>query len=118
MPSDSQRKAEVAYLHKCLERKNKELDALHYVWCSGGCEGGVHRFTDTPLTAEMVAFAIRNTDRLINWYVSKAGRDYYGHGGFNNDKHTWEELEAAWNKAKARIRVSIDKEEKSLKTEA
>lgn len=37
-------------------RRNEEMTALHYVWCSGGCRGG--------LTEEIVAEAERNTKRL------------------------------------------------------
>lgn len=49
-------------------KRNVELDALHYVWCDGGCEAGVHRYEHRgPLTDEMVEAAIRNTNRLIRW---------------------------------------------------
>ena len=36
-------KHELAKLNDCLRLKNRDLDALHYVWCDGGCERGVHR---------------------------------------------------------------------------
>jgi len=59
-------------LTKCYEvinRKNLELDALHFVWCDGGCKSGVHRFTDLPpLTKEIVDQALINTTRLFVWY--------------------------------------------------
>jgi hypothetical protein len=51
-----------------LERKNRELDALHYVWCDGGCERGVHRWSDALVTRELVEAAERNTRRLRGWY--------------------------------------------------
>lgn len=56
--------------------RNLELDALHYVWCDGGCESGVHRFIKEhpPLTAEIVAAAERNTRRLRSWFVNAEGR--------------------------------------------
>lgn len=55
--------------------RNIELDALHYVWCDGGCDGGVHRFGEhPPLTAEIVAAAKRNAERLERWFVNAAGR--------------------------------------------
>jgi hypothetical protein len=53
-----------------LERKNRQLDALHLVWCDGGCPRGVHRYQDDDVlvTEELVAAAERNTKRLRRWY--------------------------------------------------
>jgi hypothetical protein len=51
-----------------LERKNRELDALHYVWCDGACASGVHRWNDALITRELVEAAERNTRRLRRWY--------------------------------------------------
>ena len=49
--------------------RNLALDALHYVWCSGGCEGGIHRFGEHPaLTEEIVRAAVANTRRLVLWF--------------------------------------------------
>lgn len=55
-----------------LERKNKELDALNYVWCSGGCTTGVHQYDPNlpPLTEELVQLAERNTERLRQYFTS------------------------------------------------
>lgn len=50
--------------------RNIELDALHYVWCDGGCLGGAHRFHDEELTGDIVAAAVSNTQRLITWYLN------------------------------------------------
>ena len=50
------------------ERKNRELDALHLVWCTGACPNGVHRWSDLIVTEELVATAERNTKRLRQWY--------------------------------------------------
>jgi len=60
--------SEINRLHKDLERKNKKLDALLWVWCDGGCDGGVNRYTPKELTLEMVETAERNTKRLRSWY--------------------------------------------------
>lgn len=50
------------------EQRNRDLDALHYVWCDGGCEYGVHRYGEhAPLTPELLAAAQRNTARMGRW---------------------------------------------------
>lgn len=59
--------------------RNKQLDALHLVWCSGGCVGGVG---DEPnLTEEKVKEAVTYTRRLVTWWNNhiyrKHGKDYY-----------------------------------------
>lgn len=53
-----------------LARRNRELDALHMVWCDGGCPSGVHRYQgeDVLVSEELVATAERNTERLRRWY--------------------------------------------------
>lgn len=48
--------------------RNKELSALHYVFCDGGCPGGVHRYDNKELDEETVNLAVRNTVRLISWF--------------------------------------------------
>lgn len=59
---------EITELTKVLHRKNVELDALHMVWCDGGCPGGVHRWTSEVITPEIVEAAERNTKRLRAWF--------------------------------------------------
>lgn len=54
--------------------RNVELDALHYVWCDGGCECGTHRFTLGEVTEEVVVAAERNTKRLRSWWENKKHR--------------------------------------------
>lgn len=56
-------------------QRNLELDALHYVWCNGGCKYGVHRWTEETVTEELVAAAERNTARLRTWLENKQHRD-------------------------------------------
>ena len=51
-----------------IRHKNLQLDALHMVWCSGACPGGLHRFTDELITQEMVEMVERNTKRLRTWW--------------------------------------------------
>jgi hypothetical protein len=60
--------AQIRQMQLVLERKNRELDALHYVWCDGGCAGGVHRWDNTLITREIVEAAERNARRLRRWY--------------------------------------------------
>lgn len=52
-------KSELAMANHSNRRKNVELDALHFVWCNGGCEGGVNRY-------KLVAFPLnKNEDKEI-----------------------------------------------------
>lgn len=60
--------------NESLREKNRELDAAHYVWCSGGCRGGAHRWTDAEVTEELVALAERNTARLRSWWENRKSR--------------------------------------------
>jgi len=61
-------RAEIRKMQLALERKNRELDALHYVWCDGGGATGTHRWTVQNITEEVVKEAERNTDRLREWW--------------------------------------------------
>ena len=78
-------KLEVQKMQKALERKNKELDAMHFVWCDGGCSTGVHRFDELgpeAITEKIVEMAERNTRRLRRWYETfKYRREHYSEGG-------------------------------------
>jgi hypothetical protein len=68
---------ELQQLNMVLARKNRELDALHYVWCSGGCDGGVNRFMPGQLTEDVVIAAERNTVRLRGWFENHKLREKY-----------------------------------------
>ncbi len=61
-----------------LHFKNIALDALHYVWCSGGCTSGVHRYDDEKLTEEIVQAAEHNTKRLREWFENRKFRESKG----------------------------------------
>lgn len=54
-----------------LKKKNRELDSLHFVWCSGGCQGGVHRWSEAQVTEELVELAEENTRRLRAWWNNR-----------------------------------------------
>jgi len=58
-------------------QRNLELDALHLVWCSGGCADGVHRFGGSPedVTLEVVKAVERQAQRLRQWYENAHARD-------------------------------------------
>lgn len=70
-------KRHITMMRESLEEKNKMLDALHYVWCDGGCGGGVHRYTSmkgVELTEEIVKKAESNTYRLRTWFINNKFR--------------------------------------------
>jgi len=66
-------KHEIAKKDRALHARNVALDGMAWVWCNGGCQGGVFRFADTELTDEMLALIERNTERLKQWAKN---RDY------------------------------------------
>lgn len=58
-------------------QRNRELDALHYVWCDGTCSTGANRYgEDGPdgITQEIVDAAVRNTERLKRWWANRQRR--------------------------------------------
>ena len=56
--------------------RNRALDALHYVWCDGGCKGGVHRYCGSPddITEEVVQTVERQAERLRNWFKNRKAK--------------------------------------------
>lgn len=81
----------IASLQEQLHHKNMQLDALHMVWCDGGCPSGVHRYQDqdVPITEEMVVMAERNTKRLRHWFDTVKWRleGWGGHPATTTDWH-------------------------------
>ena len=67
-------KREVARKDSALADRNRQLDAMAWVWCDGGCAGGVFRFTPTELTEDVVVAAERNVKRLRTWYTNASFR--------------------------------------------
>jgi hypothetical protein len=64
--------AEIHSRNETLHEKNLELDALHYVWCDGGCIDGVHRYSDETFTEEVVLQAEYQARRLRRkWEVMR-----------------------------------------------
>lgn len=68
---------EIRQMQLAAERRNRDLDALHLVWCDGGCETGVHRFDGggpEAIHQEIVDAAVRNTERLKRWWANRLYR--------------------------------------------
>jgi len=86
-------RAEMTAVQGKAAERNAQMDALGRVWCDGGCAGGMHRYTDEPVTAEQVAFLIRNAVRARTWFVNRAGKD----SSLN------EEYQAKWEGARVQI---------------
>ena len=61
---------EITFLNEVLHNKNVMLGALHYVWCNGGCLGGVDE-RHGEITEELVLAAEHNTKRLRTWWENK-----------------------------------------------
>jgi HAMP domain-containing protein len=64
----SEQKHQITIQQEALHKKNLELDALHHVWCSGGCDTGVHRYTNETLTDEIVEQAQKSVARLVEYW--------------------------------------------------
>lgn len=74
---------QLQYKDTALQTRNQELDALHYVWCSGGCPGGIHRYAhEVPITEELVQLAEKNTRRLRRWHDAANHRLEGTSGGY------------------------------------
>lgn len=58
-------RSEISIQQESLRKKNLELDALHYVWCTGHCKSGDTRYEgSTPLTEELVSQAEHMVKRM------------------------------------------------------
>jgi hypothetical protein len=68
---------QLTFQRESLEYKNRALDAMRWVWCSGGCKGGVARYTDEPLTEDLVKLAETNTIRLRSWFENHKIRELH-----------------------------------------
>lgn len=70
-------RGEITILNEKLRKKNIALDAMAWVWCNGGCNGGIYRRSDMQLTEEVVLTAERNTKRLREWYNNRKFREQW-----------------------------------------
>ncbi len=66
--------ADITQMRDALHEKNVELDAMHYIWCDGGCETGAHRWTENTITEEVVQRAERSVRRLRAWFENHEWR--------------------------------------------
>ena len=64
---------EIRNMQEIATLRNKQMEALHMVWCSGGCAGGVG--DRDSLTREKVLEAVTYTRRLVSWWNNRAYRD-------------------------------------------
>jgi len=64
---------EMAHLQSANSARSAQLAALHVVWCTGGCNGGVgcRETVDEALVVE----AERNVKRLRSWWENRRARD-------------------------------------------
>ena len=94
-------KREVTSKDRALEDRNRQLDVMAWVWCDGGCPGGVFRTTEADLTEEIVEQAERNSARLRRWFGNKAFKARWA-AMSPEERTTWMEerrREAAMEKA-------------------
>jgi len=56
---------------EAAHKKNLDLDAMHYVWCTGTCKG-VHRYCESEdITAEQLTNVMNNTYRILAKFIQK-----------------------------------------------
>jgi hypothetical protein len=70
---------EINNMREIATLRNKQMEALHMVWCSGGCAGGVGNREE--LTREKVLEAVTYTNRLVSWWNNRA----YKSAGYSRD---------------------------------
>lgn len=70
-------KKEITDKNESLRKKNLELDSMHYVWCTGGCLDGTHRWDGGKLTREVLEKARRNVHRMGVWLDARDARERY-----------------------------------------
>ena len=58
----------IKILQDSLHEKNLALDAMGFVWCDGGCEGGIYRYNNKELTEEILKKAEQNVKRMRTWF--------------------------------------------------
>jgi hypothetical protein len=66
-------KHNIHYMNEAFHRKNLELDALHFVWCTARCTNGFHRYhKDLAVPSdEEIATVARVAIRLVTRFPSQ-----------------------------------------------
>ena len=72
-----EQRQQLAEKEAALRERNLSLDALHHVWCDGGCLSGVHRWTEGRITEDLVRQAEREVRRLRKWWNNRRFIDAY-----------------------------------------
>lgn len=67
-------KQQILKFEGVLHAQNIKLDALHWVWCSGGCSGGTHRWVPGELTEELVKTAEYAAQRMRESFTNQEYR--------------------------------------------
>lgn len=93
-------KREITNLQSSLATRNRQLDAMHWAWCSGGCKSGMHRWTATSLTEELVSTAELGVKRMRMWFNNSEFRKKW-EKMTSNERKDW--MESAINKHKEGI---------------
>jgi hypothetical protein len=74
-----EQRRQLRFANEANQRHTRELDALHMVWCDGGCPRGVHRWAEEQATADeidaLADVAQQNVDRMRRWANAKRSRD-------------------------------------------
>lgn len=76
----AEQRKQLAEKEEALRQRNLALDALHHIWCDGGCLSGVHRWTEGTITEDLVRQAEREVKRLRVWWDNRCFKDTYYKG--------------------------------------
>jgi hypothetical protein len=82
--------------------RNVQLDAMGWVWCTGGCKGGMYRYSENEgitLTAEMVEEAERNVKRMRTSYANQQYKASFAKRAPKANKTFWQ-IMAGWLRRK------------------
>lgn len=63
---------EIRKMQEASERRNRDLNALHLVWCDGGCPGGAGAAPE--IDRQTVQAATRQVRRLVRWWNCNLSR--------------------------------------------
>lgn len=68
---------QITDLIRVAHERNRQLDAMHWVWCDGGCSSGVHRWDHGRLEWVHYYEAKRNVERMERWLKAKTARENF-----------------------------------------